>query len=144
MAQGSGKLRRKNTNKNKRATKTKNKKLGAVAKKRNKHTKINPGRVIAVKKGRKVHGLRAQKRVTGMIKNNIEEIMAGKVIQAGGTFRSRDLKGKGKQKVKELHRAMREREVAKKRRYQQIKKIEAEIKQLDGDDGSEDEYDLDL
>jgi hypothetical protein len=149
MAQGGAKLKGSRRGKMGRggkikahAAKTKNRKLGAVAKRVNKKTKINPGVRRAVKSGRKVHGMKRQKRITGFINNNIEEIMAARVIQAGGTFKSRDLKGKGKAKVHEMHVSMRQKEIARNRRFQQVKSAQEKLDALLKDSDDENELDL--
>ncbi|RLN21193.1 hypothetical protein BBJ28_00007276 [Nothophytophthora sp. Chile5] len=127
MAQGSGYLKKgkkgvKNSGAkpSKKATSYSHKRSAAkFTKKGNPTTEIRRGC-----SGMKNHG---DKSVTGFINQNLEDIMASRVLQSGTTLALRDVKAHGKDRLKEINQAARTKK--KSRVAQKLQALERSIKE---------------
>ncbi|RLN76675.1 hypothetical protein BBJ28_00006499 [Nothophytophthora sp. Chile5] len=127
MAQGSGYLKKgkkgvKNSGAkpSKKATSYSHKRSAAkFTKKGNPTTEIRRGCG-----GMKNHG---DKSVTGFINQNLEDIMASRVLQSGTTLALRDVKAHGKDRLKEINQAARTKK--KSRVAQKLQALERSIKE---------------
>jgi len=69
------------------------------------------------------------KSVTAYINNNIEEIMASRVIQSGSSLQLKDIKQAGKERLKEINQNARTKK--KSRVAQKLAEVEKSIKEAE-------------
>ena len=128
MPQGGGKSRGRTTGKRRRqlddhAGRRRGKATQLPAKKRKKKLKKgNPVRT-AKKSGYFQQHAAGKKKISANIHNNIEALMAAKVIQNHGTFSLKDLKVVGKERKKGLEKLRLEKEKKRRRNYVKPEKV---------------------
>ncbi|OQR87859.1 hypothetical protein ACHHYP_07969 [Achlya hypogyna] len=124
MAQGSTALKHKKV-KNLKAKPTKKKVETRHKKTAAKFTKKgNP--TTEVRRGCNGFKRRGDESVTGFINNNIEQIMASRVLQAGSSIMLKDVKQAGKERLKEINQAARTKK--KSRVEEKLAAVEKSIK----------------
>ncbi|KDO32242.1 hypothetical protein SPRG_02720 [Saprolegnia parasitica CBS 223.65] len=127
MAQGSTALKHKNV-KNLKAKPAKKKVETRHKKTAAKFTKKgNP--TTEVRRGCNGFKRRGDESVTGFINNNIEQIMASRVLQSGSSIMLADVKSAGKERLKEINQAARTKK--KSRVEEKLAAVEKSIKEAE-------------